>query len=214
MKPALRTAQAWARVHPLRPALLLLAASGALSLFGAQAMIDSLGFMLFETPVSLLLLVPTIAGIAVAVGSDTAARLPLPTPKRLLGARLAWVAGLTATAAAVASLGQLIGPAVPWQAGIRNTLLHASLAVLTVTLGYASLAWLPPVGMTLLCMLFGYPPSEPGYYWWAAIMEEQVTITQWTAVCAIFIAVSVSYAAAPALGRHVGKYSNGLRQAG
>ncbi|MGP4049972.1 hypothetical protein [Streptomyces sp. 2A115] len=119
-----------------------------------------------------------MAGIAVAVGSDNPARLPLPTPARFIGARLVWLIALALLAVATAGLGQLVGPAVPWEAGARNTLLHASLAVLTAAAGYASMSWLPPVALTLVCMLFGYPPSKPEYYWWAAIMEKQVTFSQ------------------------------------
>ena len=55
---------------------------------------------------------------------------------------------------------------------LRAPLVHASLAVATSALGYISVAWLPPVCLTLANMLFGYlryPPSEPECYWWAVI---------------------------------------------
>ncbi|MFF8837910.1 hypothetical protein [Streptomyces sp. NPDC015130] len=206
MRPALHTARAWIGVHSVKPALVLLAVSAALSLMGAKAMLDSLGFMVFETPVSLLLLVPTIAGVAVAVGTDNTARIPLPEPLRLIGTRLGWMTVLTMAAAAAANLGQLIGPAVPWQAGLRNTLVHASLAVATSALGYISVAWLPPVGLTLASMLFGYPPSEPRYYWWAVIMEKEVTSGQWASVIGAFTAAACIYALAPARRLHLGKH--------
>ncbi|MFE9743036.1 hypothetical protein [Streptomyces sp. NPDC006477] len=65
---------------------------------------------------------------------------------------------LTTAAAAAANLGQLIGP-VPWQAGLGDALVHASLAVVTRAPGYVSVAWLPSVCLMLASMVFGYPPS-------------------------------------------------------
>ncbi|MFD9116709.1 hypothetical protein [Streptomyces bottropensis] len=172
-------ARAWAGVHATRPAAVLLATSGVLSLVGARAMIDNLGFLLFETPVSLLLLVPVIAGIAVGIGSDNMSRVPLPEPPRLATARAGWLLALTLTGAFVVSVGQLVGPAITWQAGVRNLLLFAALSVLTVSLTDSAMAWLPPVALTLASMLFGYPPSEPGYYWWAFVVEGTVAPWHW-----------------------------------
>lgn len=208
MSPALRTVHAWAGVHSLRPSLMLLAIGGSISLFGARTTINGLGFTLFETPISLLLLVPTIAGIAVAVGSDNETQLPLPAPVRLFGARVVWLVGLALLAIATASMGQVVGSALSWQVGVRNTLLHTSLAVLTATIGYASMSWLLPVLLTLACMLFGYPPSEPGFYWWAAIMEKEATLNQWIFVIATFSASTLLYALSPLIHPHVGKHSN------
>ncbi|WP_351230929.1 hypothetical protein [Streptomyces sp. NPDC002133] len=178
-----------------------------LSVLCARAMIDSMGFLLFDTPVSLLLLLPVLAGIAVGIGSDNTARLPLPEHRRLIPARLAWLAFLAVLAGSAVSLGQLAGPDITWQPGARNLMLHASLAVATVRLLGPAMAWLPPVTLTLVAMLFGYPPSEPGYYWWAMIMEETVTVTHWGVTATAFTLAAALYAFAPVARGHVGRFS-------
>ncbi|MFJ6939999.1 hypothetical protein [Streptomyces sp. NPDC101132] len=209
MKDHLIIVRSWAGVHAGRSAVTLIAVSGLLSLIGAQAMIDSLGFLLFETPVSLLLFVPALAGIAVGMGTANTARIPLPEPHRLLTARLLWLLALTAVAGLAVSLGQLVGPAIDWQAGVRNLLLHSSLAVITVSFAGPALAWLPPVTLTLACMFFGYPQAKPGYYWWAAIMEESVSPRQWVWTVVIFLGAIVFYALRPLTKSHLGRYTLG-----
>ncbi|MEU7277300.1 hypothetical protein AB0A69_00675 [Streptomyces sp. NPDC045431] len=199
--------RAWAGVHPTRPAAVLLLISGLLSLLGAQALIESLGFLLFETPVSLLLLVPVIAGIAVGVGTSSAIGVPLPEPRRLLPARLGWLLALTTAGCLAVSAGQLVAPAITWQAGVRNLLLHAALAVVTVGLAGPAMAWVPPVALTLASMVFGYPPSEPRYYWWAAIMEETVTPGQWAVATGLFLGAAVVYTCRPLTVGYIGRHS-------
>ncbi|CAM5334531.1 hypothetical protein GCM10010329_37440 [Streptomyces spiroverticillatus] len=206
----LRTVRAWIGVHAGRPALVLLAVSGLLSLLSAQAMISSLGFLVFETPVSLLLLVPVLAGIGVGMGTENTARIPLPEPLRLLAARLVWLLALTAAAGVAVSVGQLAGPAVDWQACLRNLLVHAALTVLAVTLVGSATAWVPSVALTLLCMFFGYPPSKPGYYWWAAVMEETVSPTQWAGTTALFLLAALVHVLHPRAAPHAGRFP--LRQ--
>lgn len=209
LRPAWIWARAWVGVHATRPAAALLAVSGLLSLIGARATIDSLGFLLFETPVSLLLLVPVIAGIAVGIGSANTAGVPLPEPPRLAAARVGWLLALSATGALAVSVGQLVGPGIAWQAGVRNLLLYAALAVLTVSLAGPTMAWLPPVALPLASMLFGYPPSEPRYYWWAIVMEETVTPGHWTTAGGVFIGAALVYVIRPAVGRHFGRHGKG-----
>ncbi|MFC5959513.1 hypothetical protein ACFP51_35455 [Streptomyces pratens] len=201
------TLRAWAGVHATRPALVLFAVTAALCLLCARAMIDSVGFLLFETPVSLLLLLPVIAGIATGIGSHNTARVPLPEPGRLTPARIAWLLALTGLACLSVSIGQMAGPDLPWQPAVRNVLLHTALAITAARVLGPTLAWLPPVALTLICMLFGYPPSEPGYYWWAMIMEEAVTPNQWAITAAFFLAACVLYTAAPKLTGHIGRFS-------
>lgn len=202
-------AQAWAGVHATRPAAVLMAISGLLSLVGAQATIDKLGFLLFETPVSMLLLVPVIAGIAVGIGSDNMSRVPLPEPPRLAAARAGWLLALALTGTLAVSLGQLVGPAITWQAGVRNLTLFAALSVLTASLIGSAMAWLPPVALTLASMLFGYPPSEPGYYWWALVVEGTVAPWHWAAVGGLFLSAVLVYVIRPMAGRHIGCHGTG-----
>ncbi|MFE0731282.1 hypothetical protein ACFW2X_24160 [Streptomyces antibioticus] len=56
-------------------------------------------------------------------------------------------------------------------------------------------------------MLFGYPPSEPGYYWWAVIMEETVTTSQWAVTATAFLVACVFCTAAPKLTGHTGRFA-------
>jgi hypothetical protein len=207
MTGAARTLRAWAGVHATRPALTLLAVTAALSLLCARAMIDSVGFLLFETPVPLLLLLPVLAEIAAGIGSHNTARVPLPEPGRLTPARIAWLLTLTGLACLSVSIAQMAGPDLPWQPTVRNVLLHTALAITAASLLGPTLAWLPPVSLTLICMLFGYPPSEPGYYGWAMIMEETVTTNQWAVTATAFLAACVFYTAGPKLTGHIGRFT-------
>ncbi|MFF0598877.1 hypothetical protein [Streptomyces antibioticus] len=207
MTGAARTLRAWAGVHATRPALTLLAVTAALSPLCARAMIDSVGFLLFETPVSLLLLLPVLAGIAAGIGSHNTARVPLPEPARLTPARIAWLLTLTGLACVSVSVGQMTGPDLPWQPAVRNVLLHTALAVAAAGLLGPTLAWLPPVSLTLICMLFGYPPSEPGYYGWAMIMKEAVTTSQWAVTATTFLAACVFHTAAPKFTGYIGRFT-------
>ncbi|MGX2995626.1 hypothetical protein JNUCC64_15245 [Streptomyces sp. JNUCC 64] len=207
MTGAARTLRAWAGVHAARPALVLLAVTAALSPLCAQAMLDSVGFLLFDTPVSLLLLLPVLAGIAVGIGSHGTARVPLPEPARLVPARVGWLLALTGLACAAVTTAQLAGPELAWQPAVRNVLLHSALAVLATGLLGPTLAWLPPVSLTLICMLFGYPPSEPGYYGWAMIMKETVTTGQWAVTAALSLTACSFYAVAPRFTGHIGRFA-------
>ncbi|MFD0078275.1 hypothetical protein ACFVIY_38245 [Streptomyces sp. NPDC127166] len=123
--------------------------------------------------------------------------------------RALWFLALTTTAGIAISLGRLVGPAVDWQAGIRNLLLYTSLTVATVSLAGPALAWLPPVVLTTVCMFFGHPPSEPGYYWWAAIMEEATTPGQWTWTSILFLCTTLLLMLRPLAASHVGRFNPG-----
>ncbi|MFF9150419.1 hypothetical protein ACF1BN_36810 [Streptomyces sp. NPDC014861] len=170
-------------------------------------MIDSVGFLLFETPVSLLLLLPVLAGIAAGIGSYNTARVPLPEPARLTPARIAWLLMLTCLACLSVGAAQVASPELSWEPAVRNTVLHTALAITAARLLGPTLAWLPPVSLTLICMLFGYPPSEPGYYSWAVIMEEAVTASQCAVTATAFLAACILYAAAPRMTGHLGRFS-------
>ncbi|MEU2119473.1 hypothetical protein ABZ567_28370 [Streptomyces sp. NPDC016459] len=199
--------RAWAGVHPTRSALILLAVATLLSLTGARAAIDNLGFLLFDTPVPLLLLVPVLAAVAVAMGSDNTARLPLPQPPRLACARLLWLLTLTALAACASNLGQLADPVVDWQPTTRNLLLYTSLTITTATLASPALAWLPPVTLTVVAMFFGYRTTQPGYHWWATIMEQATSPAQWSCATASFLVAALLHTVHPVTTSHIGSFT-------
>ncbi|MBB1261080.1 hypothetical protein [Streptomyces alkaliterrae] len=176
-----------------------------LSLLGAQLSVAGVANFLFESPVSLMLLLPALAGTAAATASDNTARLPLPDPARARGARACWVLAWTSLAVIAVNLGQATGAAVSWEAVARNVVIHTALGVLMVRFGHPHFVWAPPMGLTLICMLFGYPPSEPGYYWWAVIMREQVTAAHWSTATALFGFALLAYVLAPSARQRTGQ---------
>ncbi|MHC0432770.1 hypothetical protein ACX6XY_21695 [Streptomyces sp. O3] len=153
---------------------------------GAHLSVVGFASFLFESPVSLLLLLPAIAGTGAAAATDNAARIPLPDPLRAQAARAAWALSWTLLAVLAVNLGQITGAPVSWQSVARNVLIHAALGILVVLYGNPYFVWVPPIALTLASMMFGYPPSEPGYYWWAVIMREETTPTQWASATALF----------------------------
>lgn len=196
-----RTLGAWAAVHAIRPAAVLLGVVAAAAPTVGPAWLPRVGPVELLAPVSVLLLLPAVAGVAVAVAADNGARLPLPDPARAVAARAGWVVAWTLLGVAVVTLGQLAGAGVPWEAAARNVVLHAALGLAVVTAGYASLAWLPSFGYLLVCLLFGFPAGERRYYWWAVVLQEHVSPAQVLWVAALYAAALAGYA----LGAHRGR---------
>lgn len=188
-----QTARSWASVHATRPALWVLASVAVVSLVFADVQAQNFGLVRLLTPVSVLLLLPTIAGVGAAIAGDNTARLPLPDPPRAVIARAGWVLSWVVLAIAAVNVGQSVGAGVDWLAVARNVTMATALGLFVVRLGFASLAWLPPLAYTIVCMMFGFPRGRPDYYWWAVIMERDVTTAQLYGVGLVFLAVLAFY---------------------
>ncbi|MFI8087096.1 hypothetical protein ACIF9R_02120 [Streptomyces sp. NPDC086080] len=193
--------QAWSAVHAVRPARVLLAMVALVSLCGSQVTVSGVGLFLFDSPVSLLLLLPALAGMGAAIATDNTARLPLPDPPRSVLARAGWVTAWTCLAVLAANVAQVTGPEVTWQPTARNVLLHTALSLVTLHYVHAHAVWLPSLALTLCSMLFGYRVGEPGHYWWAVIMDLEVTPTQWVVTGVLFTAAALAYVVFPAVRR-------------
>lgn len=191
------TVRAWAGVHGTRPAAGALAAVGGAALLWGEVAIARLGMVEFLKPVSMLLLLPTAAGVAAAVAAHNTVRLPLPDPPRAVVARTLWAPAWTLLAVGVVCLGGLVGATVACDAVARNVLLHAALGLAVVATGRAHLVWLPSFGYTLACMLFGFPQHDRRYYWWAVIMEETTSAGQLVVVAGVYAVALVGYVTAP-----------------
>lgn len=181
--------RSWAAVHATVPALSILGLVAPASVVFSQVWVSDVGVARLAVPVSLLMLLPTAAGVAVAVAAHNTARLPLPDPPRAAASRAAWALTWTAAAVLTVNLGQLAGAQVGWEPVARNVLLHAALGLLTVRLGYPHLAWLPSLLYSLACMVFGHPQHGARYYWWAVVMETGTTSGQLITVGALFAVV-------------------------
>ncbi|MEU8003934.1 hypothetical protein AB0B66_22485 [Catellatospora sp. NPDC049111] len=172
------TARAWASVHATRPALNIVALTALASWALAQATIQDLGVVRFFAEVSVMLLLPAIGGVAAATACHNEAGLSLPDPAKAGAARLLWAICWTAAATAAAEVGQLADAPTDPLATVRNTLIYTGIALLAVSGGFPHMAWLPVLGYTVVCMMFGFPPNEPRYYWWAAVMAADATVSQ------------------------------------
>ncbi len=181
----LRDSSAWAAVHQwsLGAGVIGFVALAS-ALLGGQA-IESVGFVRFLAPVSTLLFLPVGAGVGVAVASMNEANLPLPNPWRAVLARTAWLVCWTLVAVMAASLGTAWAQADATVGAVaRNVCLYSALSVAAVCVGLNHLVWLPSVTYALACMLFGAPPGQPGYYWWAFALDgttrpEHAWFTAW-----------------------------------
>jgi len=81
----------------------------------ADQSLQRFGFVTFFAPISVLLFVPTLAGIAAAIALHNEARLPLPNPPRARVARAAWLLTWTTLACGAVNLGQLSVARLPAQ---------------------------------------------------------------------------------------------------
>ncbi len=189
--------RAWVAVHSTRPALLILGLVALAGLLFGPTTVSDVGLVRLVAPISVLLLLPAGAGVAVAVAADNRARLPLPDPPRVAVARAAWILWWTLLAAFTANVGRLTGAHADSAPILRNVVLEATLGLAVVPIGYPHLAWLPPLGYTLVCMMFGYPGNEPRYFWWAVIMQERATPTHWSVCGALYLAVFAVYVVRP-----------------
>lgn len=174
----------------------------AASVLGAESVLDTFGFIRLANPIPVLLLLPTVAGLGAAIACENTIRLPLPRPARALAWRAAWAGGWCLLAVMAANAGQLDSGGSDWPAVTRNVVLHGGLGLLAVQVGYPHLAWLPTLGYTAACMLFG--GARGGHYsWWAVLLREDVTRAQIASVGALFIAVLLAYVFLPTRGRPV-----------
>lgn len=188
-----RLVRAWATVHALRPASAIVAVTAVASLVFARSQVQNFGVLRLLLPTSVLLLLPALAGVGAAVACANEARLPLPDPPRAILARGVWVVTWTVAATLAANAATLSYPDAEWKSITRNTLLYTAIGLLMVRAGYPLLVWLPVLGYTIACMMFGYPATGPGYYWWAVVMKAGVTTRQALVVGAVFLACALGY---------------------
>lgn len=186
--------RAWAAVHGTRQALALLGATVIASAALSAAVLSGFGIFMFVRPVPVLLLFSAVGGVAVAVAAQLNARLVLPDPARARAARLAWAISWTVAAGLAVGAGRLTSRSVDWSPIVRNILIFAALALTMVVLGYSQLAWLPPVGLTLVAMVFGYSDdgSNP-YYWWATVLRNDTSALQLVVSALAYSIVVVVY---------------------
>ena len=168
------------------------------SVLFAQTTVQDFGLFRLFAPISVLMLLPAIAGVAAALACDNTARLPLPDPARAAVARVAWALTWTALAVVAVNLGQLAYTAASPSALTRNVLVYTAIGILVVRIGYPHLVSLPPLGYLLACITFGFPTDQPRYYWWAAPMDDRVTTGQAVGVGILFGVVLVFHTVARA----------------
>jgi hypothetical protein len=181
-----QTMRAWAAVHATRSAFSIMAVVAPTSLFLAQSEVQDFGLVRLISPVSVLLLMPALTGIAAAMACENTVSLALPDPMRAVLSRAAWAAGWTGVALATVCIAGATQGATSLMAITRNVLLFTAISLFTLRLGYPHLLWLPVMAYMIACMLFGYGRPSHEYYWWAAVMEADVRGGQLGASCLLF----------------------------
>ncbi len=144
-----------------------------------------------EVPVRFGLLVPSLAAVAVAIGS-VGPRAALPDPDRVRVARLSWFVTLTV----VAFLALL--PTAVLGAGSVPTILRAVLALtagamLPVILRVPSISWLPPSLYTFAALQFGGTGHER-YASWAQLLNPEASAQGVLVAFALWLLAAAGYA--------------------
>jgi hypothetical protein len=209
---ALRTARAWSAVHAVVSGASLLATSAALSAVLGRYLLYGIGPISFVAPVSVLLLIPVLAGTAVAIACHNEAGMPLPDPARAKLARAGWALVWTVLATAASNTGQFEGAgqfggagqfegaAPSWQVVARNVLLLTALSLAVVVVRVPNAAWLPPVVFVLLTMLFGSSETGSRSIWWSVLLRERTSPAELGIAAFAWAAATIGYAACPTTG--------------
>ena len=149
--------------------------------------VERISFITFDFPISMLQILPALAGVAAGIGCiNLAAGLPAIDPPRAKLARMALAIGWLVVAVSISLPGLLTGTATSPGVVIRNVVLHAALALLMVSVGQHRLLWLPSLSLLLVSMLFGFSPSTQTFAWWALLFDEEVTAGHLQAVALIY----------------------------
>jgi hypothetical protein len=175
MNRAATALRAWAAVHGtvIGGPLLLLSGLGA-ALAGESAALTGVGFIHFLEPIAVQLLIPAVAGCAIAVSATEMTTLPKLVSRRWYFARAGWSIAWTFLGILATNAALITGAAVNPLAVARNTLIFTGLSLVAGAL-FAGLSWLPGFVYLLTAMVFGYPVdgSQGDYYWWAVIMRAE-----------------------------------------
>ncbi|MEV0269764.1 hypothetical protein AB0H43_13370 [Hamadaea sp. NPDC050747] len=179
-------------MHSATTAATTLALIAVLSLLLGPASISRIGAFSFPVPIAALLLLPMFGGWASAIACRNNVGIPLPDPPVVKAMRACWSSAWVLAAIAATSVGLATSADLTSAAVVRNVLIYHAIALATLSLGYPDLLWLPCIVYSISCMLFGYPPHEPRYYWWAIVMDSQASTGQ-------LVAAGILAAAATAL---------------
>ena len=84
-----------------------------------------------------------------------------------------------------------------WAVIMRNVVVFTAIGLIALRLLSAETLWLPGLTYTISCIMFGYPQGRRGYYWWAVIMTDTATVSQFIVIGTLFLAAVAFYALSP-----------------
>ncbi|SNT06731.1 hypothetical protein SAMN06309944_1940 [Micrococcales bacterium KH10] len=153
--------------------------------FGRAVYIERLGPLPLPSPVSMLVFVAAIWGIAAAI-AVVGPSLPAVNPPRVQIMRAAtgllwWLVAIVCAMLTAASEGVIVQAAVA-----RNVLLFVAIATIMVALGAVQLSWLPVTLLVVCSLQFGWRPHGTSpIRWWAVAVNENSTARQWFVIGSI-----------------------------
>lgn len=195
--------RAWIRIHSTGLATSELVLVACLSVFVFGHGFSRLGPVSLPSVVLSSLVLPLMTGVAVATAAVNAVHLDLPDPWRVRRARLGWCAMWLGMAAASAGSGLLVrAPSsellLPT---IRNVLVYSAISLPLATERKGSLIWLPAVLLTLAAAVFGFADNRDQWYWWAVVLDAQVTGHQLVAASFLMLLAAAHYTFRDPAGR-------------
>ncbi|MFF0659561.1 hypothetical protein [Micromonospora tulbaghiae] len=181
--------RAWLNMHDLAAAAALLAASVGLGVAFNGVLIQEFIVPLWSS-VSVHLMTPALAGVAVAVAVATRYQWVDAFHVTLsAAARATWIALVTGLASVAVALPVLAAdsPGAAWPV-LRNLLLFAALGLAGTAAASSTWAWVGPAAYTLLCLVFGQNPSgTDGFRWWAVALEEAAGLHSLLMTAALYV---------------------------
>lgn len=198
--------RAWSRVHGTRTAMIELTVVTVLSLASFRHVIERLGPISLPSQVLASMLIPIIAGVAVATAAINEVRLELPDPWRARVARFGWSAVWVIVATGAVLSGLLIRGAssdliLP---PIRNVLIFSAISLPLASEGRDSLIWMPSVLLALVSAVFGFRSDVDEWHWWAVILDGDATAYQLLIAAILMVLATVHYACRNPAKRHIG----------
>lgn len=190
--------RAWAAVHGTRVGAVLLLVTAVLAATAGGTAVQVFWGAELPSAVPMMALLPVLAATAIAAAATNrtaAATDRVGGYRRLVVARAIWLHMWLVLGTVTLAAGALVHPGHVWQVDLVNLLLYGGLALLVVSAGVPTFAWLPPALLVLVAMLLGADSSTRELRWWAASLAAELTPGRTALAGGVWVCAALLYTA-------------------